>query len=95
MTEDFAALSDQVGREIRLRSTKWTCQLVAASTTALVIAQPAGTPIDTWKEVWTPHFDATIHFWCGKWYNVIQMWKADGMVTATIATSSPGALGRH
>ncbi len=90
MTEDFAALSDQVGREIQLRSTKWdgaphfkwTCRLVAASTDALVIAQPAGTSIDTWKEVWTPHFDATIYFWRGKWYNVIQMWKADGRVSS-------------
>ncbi len=88
MADDFAALSDRVGRKIRLRSTKWdgaphfkwTCHLVAASPEALVIAQPAGTSIDTWKEIWTPDFDATIYFWRGKWYNVIQTWHADGTV---------------
>jgi protein associated with RNAse G/E len=85
---DFAALIDRVSREIRLRSTKWdgalhfkwTCQLVVASPEVLVIAQLAGTPIETWKEVWMPDFDATIYFWRGKWYNVIQTWNADGTI---------------
>jgi protein associated with RNAse G/E len=88
MLDDFAALGDQLGRDILLRSTKldgsphfkWTCQLVSASSQALVITQPAGTPINTWKEVWTPNLDATIYFWRGKWYNVVQTWKADGTV---------------
>ena len=88
--DHFAALIDQVGRDILLRSTKWdgsphfkwTCRLSVASADALVIAQPAGTPIDTWNGVWTPDFDATIYFWRRKWYNVIQTWHADGTVSS-------------
>ncbi len=88
MADDFAALIDQVGREIRLHSTKWdgaphfkwTGRLVGATPETLVITQPAGTPIETWKEVWTPNFDATIYFWHGKWYNVIQTWNVRGTI---------------
>jgi len=82
----FRALIGYIGHDIRLRSTKldgsphfaWSCRLVDASPSRLVLHQPAGTPIETWKEVWTPDFDARVYFWSGKWFNAIRSLNAEG-----------------
>ena len=86
MSGGFQVLVNRIGQPIRLRSTKldgsphfeWTCTVIAAAPEVIVLSQPAGTPITTWKEVWTPNFDARVYFWHGGWHNVIQSWDADG-----------------
>ena len=85
----FETLADRIGADIRLRSTKidgaphfeWTCRVIGASLDAIVLHQAAGTPIKTWKEVWTPDFDARIYFWRDRWFNVIQSWNTDGSLS--------------
>ena len=79
----------RIGDDIRLRSTKingaphfeWTCRVIDASPDAVVLSQTAGTPIQTWKEVWIPDYDARIYFWRDVWFNVIQSWNADGSLS--------------
>ena len=86
MDSSFEALAGRIGHHIQLRSTKldgsphfaWSCRLIEASPTRLVLHQAAGTPIQTWKQVWTPDFDAKVYFWSGKWFNAIQSLNADG-----------------
>ncbi len=81
----FEALIDRVGQNIRLRSTQldgsphfaWTCRLIDASSDRLVLHQAAGTSIATWREVWTPDFEACLYFWRDKWFNVIQTLNVD------------------
>ena len=86
MDSSFEALAGHIGHHIRLRSTKidgsphfaWSCRLIEASPPRLVLHQAAGTPIQTWKQVWTPDFDAKVYFWSDKWFNAIQSLNADG-----------------
>lgn len=85
MHAGFEALIDRVGQNIRLRSTQldgsphfaWTCRLIGASSDRLVLHQAAGTSITTWREVWTPDFEACLYFWRDKWFNVIQTLNVD------------------
>lgn len=86
MRVTFEPLIDRMGQNIQLRSTKlggaphfaWTCRVVDVSPSQITLYQAAGTPIQTWKEVWTPDFDARIYFWAGRWFNVIETLNPSG-----------------
>lgn len=81
----FEILVNRVGADVRLCSTKldgtphleWTCRVMEASPDRLMLYQAVGTPIGTWKEVWIPGYDARVHFWRDKWFNVIQALNAN------------------
>ncbi len=85
MSTGFEVLINCRGQDVKLRSTKRdgaahtesACRVVSASHDTLMLLQPAGTSIKTWKEDWKPDVDSLLYFWHERWFNVVELWNAD------------------
>lgn len=88
MLTPFERLAQDHTQHIQLRSTKldgsphfaWVCRAVTASLDAILLHQPSGTRITTYRGEWTPDFESLIYFWRDRWFNVVESWNRDGLL---------------